>query len=93
MAAVICGLLASAAAVPAATAAMTFFPDHGGASRPAVPIRVVTAGGMPGWQITLIAAGAAVAAVLVDRALAARRSSCGPARVVITGTSGHGGTG
>ena len=38
---------------------------------------VVTIGGMPGWQITLIAAAAAlfaaVLAVLLDRALAARR--------------------
>jgi hypothetical protein len=43
---------------------------------PAVP--VVTGGGMPGWQITLIAVGAAlvtaIAAVFLDRVLAARRS-------------------
>jgi hypothetical protein len=42
---------------------------------PAVP--AVIAGGMPGWQITLIAVGAALAAaalaVLIDRAWAARR--------------------
>ena len=41
--------------------------------------RVVTAGGMPGWQITLIALGAALvaatAAVLLDRARAARRAA------------------
>ena len=39
--------------------------------------RTVVAGGMPGWQITLIAVGAAllaaVVAVLADRARAARR--------------------
>jgi len=40
-------------------------------------IHAVVTGGMPGWQITLIAAGAALAAatvaVLLDRARAARR--------------------
>jgi hypothetical protein len=40
---------------------------------------VIIAGGMAGWQITLIAVGAALvaatAAVLVDRALAAHRSA------------------
>jgi hypothetical protein len=40
-------------------------------------IHTFTAGGMPGWQIALIAAGAAVlaaaAAVLLDRARTARR--------------------
>ena len=45
----------------------------------AIPARIhtVVAGGMPGWQITLIAAAAAllaaVLAVLLDRAFAARR--------------------
>ncbi|HTQ90303.1 MAG TPA: hypothetical protein VMK84_12510 [Streptosporangiaceae bacterium] len=42
------------------------------------PVTVITAGGMPGWQITLIALGAAlvaaIAAVTLDRALATRRS-------------------
>ena len=40
---------------------------------------VVAAGGMPGWQITLIALGsalvAATAAVWLDRARAARRAA------------------
>jgi hypothetical protein len=40
---------------------------------------VITAGGMPGWQITLIAIGAALAAataaVFLDRARASRRSA------------------
>jgi hypothetical protein len=40
-------------------------------------MHAITTTGMPGWQITLIAAGAALltatAAVLVDRALAGRR--------------------
>jgi hypothetical protein len=41
------------------------------------PVTVI-AGGMPGWQITLIAAGAALAggalAILLDRARAARKT-------------------
>jgi hypothetical protein len=40
---------------------------------------VITAGGMPGWQITLIAAAAALAAaataVVLDRARAGRRTA------------------
>jgi len=46
---------------------------------PPLPVRVhtVAVGGMPGWQITLIALGAAlvaaIAAVLADRTRAARR--------------------
>lgn len=47
-------------------------PARGGATSPAI-----ASGGMAGWQITLIALGAAlcasVLAVLADRALAARR--------------------
>jgi hypothetical protein len=42
-----------------------------------VPVHTVVIGGMPGWQIALIAAGAALvaaaAAVLADRLWAARR--------------------
>jgi hypothetical protein len=70
-------LLTLAVAAPAALATI---PDPGGGpvpgTGPAMP-SVVT-GGMSGWQITLIAAGAAlvaaIAAVLLDRAWAARRS-------------------
>lgn len=44
----------------------------------ATGVTVVTGGGMPGWQTTLIAAGAALAgaalAVLLDRARAARKT-------------------
>ena len=79
-----CGLLASAAIVPAAFAMVV--PDPGGQSRtvsvtpvPATTVRVVTAGGMAGSPITLIAVGAALfaatAAVLFNRALAARRAT------------------
>ena len=46
-------------------------------------VRVVTAGGMAGWQITLIAVGAALAAaviaVMLDRARAAHRKAAMPA--------------
>jgi hypothetical protein len=74
-----CALLAYAATAPAALAEI---PSPG--ERPvrhalSVPVRVqtVVSGGMPGWQITLIAAGAALiaatAAVLLDRARTARR--------------------
>lgn len=84
LAAVISGLLASAATVPAAFA-MVAPPTGRGvgttgvAPAPATTVRVVTAGGMPGWQITLIALGAALlaaaAAALLDRALVARRAA------------------
>jgi hypothetical protein len=47
------------------------------------PVHTVVIGGMPGWQITLIAAGAAllaaVLAVLLDRARATRRHITAPA--------------
>ena len=42
------------------------------------PVTLITGGGMPGWQITLIAVGAALAgaamAVLLDRVWAARKA-------------------
>ena len=42
-----------------------------------IPVRTLTVGGMPGWQITLIAIGAALLAatlaVLLDRLRSARR--------------------
>jgi hypothetical protein len=85
LAAVTGGLLAWAATVPAASAASFLIPDPGGASgpvpatAPAAPPQVTTAGGMPGWQITLIAVAAALiaatAAVVLDRALASRRAA------------------
>jgi len=75
------GLLAWAAAVPAASAATTLIPDPGGASGPvpAIPVQVIAVGGMPGWQIILIALGAAVVAattaVLLDRVRTVRRAA------------------
>ena len=48
------------------------------ASGAATGVTVITGGGMPGWQITLIAVGAAliaaVLAVLLDRAWSARKT-------------------
>jgi len=84
-------LLASAAAVPAAFAGTDPIPDPPGyigdpyigtspvAPVPATAVHVVNTGGMPGWQIALIAVGAALLAatlaVLADRARAARRQA------------------
>lgn len=75
-------LLALAAAAPAALASgqppLPPLPP-GWNKHPPLPVQVhtVVAGGMPGWQITLIAIGAALvaatAAVLADRARTARR--------------------
>ena len=73
-----------AAAVLLATPAFARVePDPGAgyvapASVPAqVQVHTIVAGGMPGWQIALIATGAAlltaIAAVLADRAWASRR--------------------
>jgi hypothetical protein len=68
-------LLALAAAAPAAFASLPHYPPA--APVPATTTRVITVGGMAGWQIALIAAGAALLAatmaVLADRARAARR--------------------
>ena len=85
LAAAICGLLASTAVIPAAFARVV--PPPGGQYGPA-PIRqvpattvrvITTTGAMAGWQIALIGLGAALvaaaAAVLVDRARAARRAA------------------
>jgi hypothetical protein len=69
-----------------ASAATAMVPDPGGVggiagpdttSVPATVVRTVVVGGMPGWQIALIAVAvalvAAAAAVLADRARGARR--------------------
>jgi hypothetical protein len=79
--AVTCALLASAAIIPAASASNPI--PNGGPAVPAPAVRVVTAGGMAGWQIALIAVGAAlaaaIAAVVLDRARAARKTAPGTA--------------
>jgi hypothetical protein len=83
LAALSCGLLASAAAVPAAFAnTPTPQPYLRGlyGTGPVTPApaatHVIIAGGMAGWQITLIALAAALiaatVAVVLDRARAAR---------------------
>ena len=76
-------LLAFSATSPAALASRT--PPFGGlierGSAPP-PEHVIIVGGMPGWQITLIAGTVAVltaaAAVILDRARAARRQMTTP---------------
>ena len=67
-------LLAVGVTAPAALA--TFDPGPPG-DVPAAVIHTVVVGGMPGWQIALIAAAAAVVAVLADRAWAGRRTRAG----------------
>jgi len=70
-----CALLAFAATSPAAFAIR--MPPTGGTGPTQARVQTVVVGGMPGWQIALIAVGAALAAallaVLLDRAWAARR--------------------
>ena len=81
--AVTSGVLAWAAAVPAASAAIIPVPGDGpyGAApaAPPGPVPMIAAGGMPGWQITLIAVAAALAAaaaaVVLDRARTSRRAA------------------
>jgi hypothetical protein len=81
LAAVISGLLVSVAVVPAAFANPIPIGDDGTPTTPVAPatVQVITTGGMAGWQIILIALGAAlvaaVAAVLLDRKLASRRGA------------------
>jgi hypothetical protein len=79
--AVLMGLTVAVLALGAAPAFARIEPDPGAgyvapASVPA-QVRTVVVGGMPGWQIALIAVGAALLAaalaVLADRVLAARR--------------------
>jgi hypothetical protein len=58
------GMLAWAAAIPAASAAIIPVPSQGGgygpgaATSPAALVPTIVTGGMPGWQITLIAVAA-----------------------------------
>lgn len=80
-----CASLGLAAAAPAAFARVPVIgpPDESTGIAPAPPATVVThtvvVGGMPGWQIILIALGAALLAatmaVLVDRARIAHRKT------------------
>jgi len=86
-----CALLAFAAAAPAAFAGTNPIPDPAGyvgdpyiGTSPVAPdsattVHVVNSGGMAGWQIALIAIGAALlaatVAVVLDRARATRRAA------------------
>jgi hypothetical protein len=75
-AATLAGALLALAAAPAAYAELP--PYGGGPAGTHTTVRVIATGGMPGWQIALIAFGAAavaaVVAVLAERAWAARRN-------------------
>jgi hypothetical protein len=77
LAALASALLAATAAAPAAFALPVPPVGGGDGTVQQPPVQTVVAGGMPGWQIALIAVAAAVVAaaiaVLVDRARAARR--------------------
>ena len=76
-------------AAPAALAAPAGIGPVGGSpaslappAEPPAQIHTIITGGMPGWQITLIAAAAAIltaaAAVILDRARTARRHPTAP---------------
>lgn len=81
LAAVLAGLITAMVTVTAISSAAfaSNLPLPGGGSAGGTPpeIRTVVVGGTPGWQITLIAAGAAALAaglaVIADRARAYRR--------------------
>jgi hypothetical protein len=86
-AAVLAGLAVALAAFGAAPAFARPAPPQGGGPAvtpvPPVQVRTVVDYGMPGWQIALIAVGAALlaatAAVLVDRARTTRRPAAAAA--------------
>ena len=74
-------LLAISTGAPAAFAYI--LPPHpAGGTAGLPPAQTIVTGGMPGWQITLIAAAAAIlavtAAVFLDRAWAARWHQAAP---------------
>jgi hypothetical protein len=75
--ATLAGAVLALATAPAAFAEL-LPPSDCCTSGAATGVTFVTGGGMPGWQITLIAVGAAllaaVLAVLLDRAWAARKT-------------------
>jgi hypothetical protein len=79
-----CALAACAASAPAVFASVSVLPPPVSPAwnkHPPAQIHTVVIGGMPGWQITLIAAGAALlaaTAVLLDRARATRRHITAP---------------
>jgi hypothetical protein len=86
VAAILAGLTGSLLALSTATpAAFAYVLPPGPSSRGTVGaplVQTIAAGGMPGWQITLIAvaaaAFAAAVAIFLDRARAARRRQTAP---------------
>jgi hypothetical protein len=86
LASILAGLAAAALTFAAAAPAALATPAPPDPGQPGVvpppAIHTVVVGGMPGWQITLIATGtailAAVLALLIDRAWAARRHALAP---------------
>jgi hypothetical protein len=75
-------VLALAAASPAMAATASIPPYGPGVSPAPALVHTVITGGMPAWQVTLIAAGAAILAAILavtaDRARAARRHVTAP---------------
>ena len=75
-------VLAVASPAMAATARVPHYPPTAPPAQAPAPIHTVTAGGLPGWQIALIVAGAvvlsAILAVAADRARASRRHLAAP---------------
>jgi len=77
-------VLAAASPAMAATARVPHYPPTAPPTQAPAPalIHTVSAAGMPGWQIALIVAGAAVlsaiVAVTADRARASRRHVAAP---------------
>jgi hypothetical protein len=77
--AIAAGVMLALASTPAAFASVPApRSNRGSTGRTMGTVHVVTAGGMPGWQITLIAVAtaliAALAAVILDRAWMARKT-------------------
>ena len=72
------GTMLALATAPAAFAKPLPPPDCCATDTTTGSVTFITGGGMPGWQITLIAAGAALAgaalAILLDHARAARKT-------------------
>ena len=82
LAALATALLAATAAAPAAFARPIPLAPGRDATAQLPPVQTVIIGGMPGWQIALIAVAVAVvaaaAAVLLDRVRTARRHLTAP---------------
>ena len=70
-------ILAAASPALAATASVPHYGPSVPSPQVPAPLHTVVPGGMPGWQITLIAVGAALAggalAMLLDRAVTSRK--------------------